>query len=172
MSYQVTLNTGSSNVVLPDGLRHRGGDTVTLTDNEYGTLSANALSTLFSSVVNLNGMMRLAATAVTGFALQNATPTILSWTAPNDGSQHRILAFGSAEITSAATGGSVALVIVPPSGATGFPTVISGGQGTGFSYNGPYGLPYIVGPNTTVSLVQGSALTAGAVTVWAEIWGS
>lgn len=50
MPYQVTVAPGLSNVVLPDGLRHKAGDVVTLTDDQYGTLSATALSSLLSTV--------------------------------------------------------------------------------------------------------------------------
>ena len=49
-SYTVTLNGGLDNVVLPDGLRYRGGDVVTLADYEYSILTPTAVSTLFSSV--------------------------------------------------------------------------------------------------------------------------
>lgn len=49
MTYAVTVNAGLKNVVLPDGLRHQGGDVVTLTDEQYGMLSPGALASLVSS---------------------------------------------------------------------------------------------------------------------------
>jgi len=49
-SYAVTLNSGLGNIVLPDGLRYRGGAVAELADDEYSILTPNSVSTLFSSV--------------------------------------------------------------------------------------------------------------------------
>jgi hypothetical protein len=49
-SYAVTVASGLHGVVLPDGLRHKAGDVVVLSDEEYSLLTPNAVSTLFSSV--------------------------------------------------------------------------------------------------------------------------
>ena len=43
----------------------------------------------------------LASTPAAGFALINGTTTILSWTAPADGKNHRLSVFASAHISSA-----------------------------------------------------------------------
>lgn len=50
MSYQVTVAPGKSNVVMPDGLRYKAGDVVTLGDDQYAQLSPSAASSLLSSV--------------------------------------------------------------------------------------------------------------------------
>jgi hypothetical protein len=50
-SYTATLSAGLKSVVLPDGLMHKGGDVVVLSDTEYSTMTPNAIATLFSSVV-------------------------------------------------------------------------------------------------------------------------
>lgn len=50
-AYAVTLAAGLHGVVLPDGLRHKAGDVVTLSDEEFSVLTPNVVSTLFSSVV-------------------------------------------------------------------------------------------------------------------------
>ena len=56
MPYQVTIQTGLKDVMLPNGLRAQGGDVVTLADDEFAMLSASARdhssSTVFSSIVN------------------------------------------------------------------------------------------------------------------------
>jgi hypothetical protein len=49
-AYTVTVAAGLHGVVLPDGLRHKAGDAVVLSDEQYSLLSANAVGSLFSSV--------------------------------------------------------------------------------------------------------------------------
>lgn len=49
VSHQVTLAAGTSNVVLPDGIRHKAGDVVVLSDQEYSIIPAAAKSALFSA---------------------------------------------------------------------------------------------------------------------------
>lgn len=113
---------------------------------------------------------RLVATAgLAGFALQNATPTILSWTAPADGALHRFSVYASMHVTSAETGGIVQAVFTLPDGSAGFYTVLPGGQGTGFN-SSQVNLATIVKAGTTVTLQQVTALTAGGAKLWAEIW--
>lgn len=50
-SYAVTIAAGKKDVVLPDGLRHQAGAVVTLSDDEYSTISPAAKAALFSSTV-------------------------------------------------------------------------------------------------------------------------
>jgi len=112
-----------------------------------------------------------AATPVAGFALQNGTPTILSWTAPSDGQLHRVLVFGSLDMTSSGTGGAVSVSSTAPDGSSASLIMFSANANNTLHYpNFPY--PIVVGAGTTVSVVQASALTAGAGVLWAEIWGS
>lgn len=49
VSHQVTIHSGLSNVVLPDGLRYKAGDVTVLSDADYGLIPATALSALFSA---------------------------------------------------------------------------------------------------------------------------
>jgi len=123
-------------------------------------------------VVNYSGFTKRAATPVAGFAKQNGTPTIISWTVPNDGQLHRVMLFASADVTSAETGGQVSLNVVYPDGAAPPWTVFSGNQGTGTDFSQHANIAFIVGAGSTVTLTQTSALTGGATTVWAELWGS
>jgi hypothetical protein len=49
VSHQVTVTSGLGNVVLPNGLRYKGGAVVVLSDAEYSLIPATALSALFSA---------------------------------------------------------------------------------------------------------------------------
>lgn len=108
-----------------------------------------------------------------GFALQNATPTLFSYTTPNDGKEHRVQVFGSQATTVAETGGGVSITFTDPGGTPRNITVFSGNVGVGIQTSGSVvGNAFTVAPNTVVSLVQSAALTLGAATVYAELWGS
>jgi len=117
------------------------------------------------------GVQLVATTGVNGFALQNATPTILSWTAPNDGAAHRVLVLGSyLDVTSAETGGTLTFNVTGPDGGNVGFGLFTGGLGTGAQVAATISRPVKAG--TTVSLVQTSALTAGAAILWTELWAS
>lgn len=109
------------------------------------------------------------ATGTTGFALQNATPTILTWTAPNDGNLHRVICIVNGYVSSAETGGAVTLNTVLPNGQAATPNILAGGAGTGPLAGSAL---RIVGAGQPVTLAQSSALTAGTAVIWAELWGS
>jgi hypothetical protein len=49
VSHQVTITAGLTNVTLPNFGRYKGGDVVTLSDEQYSTISAAAKSALFSA---------------------------------------------------------------------------------------------------------------------------
>ena len=134
-----------------------------------GTITGNL--TVDGTLSTANGpiLVLQATTGVAGFALQNATPTIISWTAPNDGNLHRFIVICSLDVSSAETGGAVSLVCTPPGAGAQTTSLYAGGLGTGPAYNTQERL---VQPGTTVTVEQSSALTGGAATVWAEIWGS
>lgn len=118
---------------------------------------------------SLANMGLLATSGPVGFTLQNGTPTILSWTAPNDGNLHRVFFIGSVDVSSAATGGAVTANVVPPGGGSpAVPQILAGGQAAG-NHVGTNAA--IVGPGQTVT-VQQTALTGGAAVAWIEIWGS
>ena len=63
----------------------------------YGRIISGALAAPLMQLV--------ATTGVNGFALQNGTPTILTWTPPNDGQVHRVLLIAQENVTVAETGG-------------------------------------------------------------------
>jgi hypothetical protein len=111
----------------------------------------------------------VASTPETGFALQDATPAIVTWTAPNDGQQHYVMCMASEQVTSALTGGSVIGLITPPGGGSpAQPQALAAGQAAG---NHVGNFACVVGPGTTVTIEQGSAVTGGAATVWIGLWG-
>lgn len=112
-----------------------------------------------------------ATTGVNGFALINGTPTILSWTAPNDGQVHRVWLIAQENVTSPETGGQVNLNFRDLQGNAQSRQAIPGGAGNGFT-GGFTPMAFLVQAGQTVSAVQGTALTAGAATVWAELWAS
>lgn len=113
----------------------------------------------------------LATTGDVGFPLQNATPTILTWTAPNDGNLHRVIVVGELVVTSIQTGGAVSLNFTDPGGTARIRTVWAGGLAAGYN-NVPVGLQQVVEPGSTVTITQSSAQTVGAATMWLEMWGS
>ncbi len=121
----------------------------------------------------------LATTTATGYTLANGTGTILSWTAPSDGNLHRVTLFAVKSVTTGETGGQITFGSLSgagnghlnPDNAANWATVFPGGQSAGGrSLNGVPEL--IIGAGNTVYLYQSSALSGGATTLWAEIWGS
>lgn len=106
-----------------------------------------------------------------GFALQNATPPILAWTAPSDGNLHRVTVIGTLDVTSGETGGAIHVALTAPDGTvTNSPVVSNGGLAAG-----AYALTTVTllcKAGTSVTVQQQSALTAGAALAWFELWGS
>jgi hypothetical protein len=112
----------------------------------------------------------MATTGIAGFALQNATPTILTWTVPNDGLLHRLLLIPVLGVTSSQTGGAVTYAYTASNNLTQTHTLFAGGlSGTPLPANL---VPVLVYPGTTVTVAQSSAQSGGASILWAEIWGS
>ena len=121
------------------------------------------------------GLTPQATTGNAGFALQNGTPNILTWTAPADGNMHRFTVFSLLHCTSAETGGLVQVGYFGPFAGASMhvATLFNAGLGTDTTGQAPANaFDALVGPGTAVTITQTSALTAGAATVWAEIWGS
>jgi hypothetical protein len=120
------------------------------------------------------GFAKLATTGTAGFALQNATPNVISWTAPNDGAVHMFVAVSVVHVTSAETGGTIQVIYQSPTSGAGnhFSQLLAGGLGT--DVNGQTGTTIfaLVQPGTTVTIQQTAALTAGAATLVAELWGN
>lgn len=111
----------------------------------------------------------LAETPVGGFALQNATPTILSWTAPSDGLLHVVTVFSTLDVTSALTGGHITTRFTDPLGNTGFPQLYAANETAGVKSVAAY--QAVIGSGTTITVNQGSAVTAGAAVFYAQMWG-
>ena len=114
----------------------------------------------------------LAATPAAGFALQNGTPNILTWTAPADGKLHRVFLWAMKVVSSAETGGAIGYQWTTPDGSHFSNYGIDvGGNAAGFAtqYAQPWNL--MVESGSTITLNQTSALTAGASIEWAEFWG-
>lgn len=126
-------------------------------------------ATAAAGLAALGGLVDQASTPVAGTALINGTGAIITWTAPNDGKLHRALVLGLINVVTAETGGLVSITYTTASGnpftLQMFPPNIATLGDTTFS-----GVMITVRANTTVSVTQGSALTAGAANVWAEIW--
>jgi parallel beta-helix repeat protein len=114
------------------------------------------------------GMALVDGTGDAGFALEDGTPTIVSWTAPDDGNAHQVVLIGALSVSSAETGGEVSLSAPLPNTATIVSTFFNGGQGQ-YTAVGNF-TAAVIGPGTTVVLEQSTALTAGAATVWAQLW--
>lgn len=115
---------------------------------------------------------QVASTPPAGFALQNGTPTILSFTTPNvPNTTYLIVVAVRLHVTSAMTGGTTGMQITESGQATDSGGVIFAAEGGAGYYHYPNAGsvvtigPFLVGPNCVVSLVQASALTAGAATI-------
>lgn len=116
-------------------------------------------------------LKKIAATPNAGYALINGTGTVLTFTTPNDGQNHRYQLFTEKHVTVAETGGAIQLSYFTPDNSNGVSTFFGGGQGTGvFLPNGPQ--MFVAGPNTVVTVSQSSALTVGASLLFCEIWGT
>jgi hypothetical protein len=120
--------------------------------------------------VSFDGVVQQrASTGVNGFALQNGTPTIVSWTTPNNLSLHSVIIVANINVTSAQTGGQVTATYTMPDGTAASSVFFAGGFGVS-QHTAIGGLS--VKSGTAVTLAQSSAQTAGAATVWADITGS
>lgn len=117
----------------------------------------------------LFGMVQQAATAVAGFSLINGTTTILTWTPPNDGLQHRFIVPATLDVTVAETGGTLQVHLTAPDAGGLFKQLFAGGSGIGVQSNIISG---IIQAGVALTVIQSAALTAGTAVLWAEIWGS
>lgn len=116
------------------------------------------------SVLRMEG-----ATPIAGFVLQNGTPNILSWTAPNDDQMHRFTVYYVVRVTSAETGGASQVTWNGPDGTAVTTALDPGGHGNGM-FSGSQ--QKLIAPGSTVTVQQSSALTVGAALMWSELWGA
>jgi hypothetical protein len=115
------------------------------------------------------GLTLQAATPVAGYTLINGTGTVITWTPPNDGLQHRMLVIANQHVTSTETGGAISLIFNLPDGTAGSFALFAGASSAGAFRSS--GLE-ICQAGAAVSVTQSVALTAGAAVLWVEIWGS
>lgn len=120
-----------------------------------------------SPALAATSLQLLTSTPVAGFALQNGTPIILTWTAPNDGNPHRVLIVATLDVSVVEVGGLVQMRTLDPAGVVVFSQVFAAGQAVG-GHNALVGA--VVQPGQAASLNQTNALTSGASTIWADIW--
>lgn len=126
-----------------------------------------------SAILSAVGVLaKQAATPVTGYTLINGTGNIISWTAPNDGQLHRVILIAMKSTSVAETGGLISVNFTAPDSSTGTPGTINGGTSPGFQFPQNGTNFAIIKAGTTYTVQQASALTAGASTLWAEIWAS
>jgi hypothetical protein len=116
------------------------------------------------------GFTLLASTGAAGFALQNGTPTILTYAFPNDGLLHRFQIWGILACTVNETGGALGASYTAPDGTGSTPSLLAAGQTVGLSNLTTR--TSMAKANTSVSVLQTSALTGGAAVLYVEIWGS
>jgi hypothetical protein len=111
----------------------------------------------------------VASTGTGGYSLANGTGTILAWTAPSDGALHYVTVAAGLDVSASETGGAVTVSYPLPGGATaGAQPLLAGGASAGALTAASAG---IVASGGTVTVSQSSALTAGAATLWAQVWG-
>lgn len=105
------------------------------------------------------------ATSATGVALINGTQTILSTTVPNDGHPHIAWVSTTKAVTTALTGGQTAIK------ATEAPalaySLLTTATAVGTAHSVASAL--LVAPNTTITVTQTTAMTAGAAKLYARI---
>jgi hypothetical protein len=117
-------------------------------------------------------------TGPAGLALQNGTPTLLTYTAPADGNLHVVEILSALVVTTLEVGGAIGASVVgsAPFGNGGPNPIFASAQAAGSYYGGVTGLMvplrFVVGPGCTVNVAQTAALTGGAAAYYGEIWAS
>lgn len=119
-----------------------------------------------------SGLQKVIDSGIGGFALQNGTPTIASYTAPNDGNLHRVDVAHMLNVTSAETGGQLSIHLKNAAGVDqGSVEIHAGGLGVGWQV-GEFGAqkPFAILPGWSITIQQDNALTAGAAIFYYQIW--
>jgi hypothetical protein len=111
-----------------------------------------------------------ATTGSSGFTLLDSTPTLLTWSVPNDGQVHRVIVLGELVVTTTQAGGEVQLVFNDPAGNSRTESMWAGGLGVGANkVNG--NCAFMVGPDQTITLEQTSDQTSGSAIAYVDLWG-
>ena len=114
-----------------------------------------------------------ATTGPGGYALVNATASVIAWTAPADGQYHRAQVFASMLVSSAETGGLIQVQWTGPgAGAAQFNQLFAANLAAGAAAVQGSSLLLVIAPGSTIRVQQSSALSVGAAVLNAEIWGS
>ena len=129
-------------------------------------------TTAAAALGDLGALVNQSTTALAGFSLlaSGAPSTIQQWTTPNDGNLHQFWINALIDVTSAETGGAIAVVWTAPDGtASGTGNnLFAGGLAAGLHQNIFGGFAEA---NTTVTVQQQTNLTVGAAKAWVTIWG-
>ena len=121
----------------------------------------------------VTGLVKRASTGASGYTLVNGTGTVLTWTAPLDGQLHTVYLASSLRITSAATGGQFNITVNDTIAGAGYsPVVFNASKGAGYFIQVDTTPLIVLTPGDTIAIVQQTALTAGAGSLFAEIWAS
>src|SRR5215472_13578350 len=151
------------------------GATATVTRGADGTTPAAHTPTFTINQVaagatfNNVGLRLQASTTVAGYTLVNGTGTVITWTAPNDGLLHTVMVAASLHVATNEVGGTIQVAWTEPGGVTNAVTLAASGQVANNDATNP--VTIVVKANTAVNVNQSSALTGGAATLWAQIWG-
>ena len=134
------------------------------------TLGGTGAATAAAAATALGFMTKLADAGTAGLALINGTQNLCTYTTANDGNLHPVLCVATLLVSSLETGGATGITFTDPSNAvnTNFP-ILAGAQAAGPHLWGF--TTFLAHANTAVSLVQTSALTAGAAVFYGQIWG-
>lgn len=118
-----------------------------------------------------SGLSLVAQTPGTGTALVNGALTFCTWNVPNDNNLHTALVVATLVVGSTETGGATGLTYTDPSNTarTNF-QILAGAQTAGLHLWGF--ITTLVYPGTAFQVVQTSALTAGAATMYVAVWGA
>jgi len=140
----------------------------------FGTLpiagGGTGATTAAAGLAALGGLVKQADTGPNGFTMINGTQTILTYTTANDGLLHTVIVNLGVLVTVLQVGGALQLAWTDPAGNARTSTLNSGGLGTGMTNVAL--AERVVQANTTVTLSQSSALTAGASVAYAQLWGN
>jgi hypothetical protein len=136
-------------------------------------VSLSATPTLSGTVTFADlGPLLQDTTGPSGYTLGGTSGvTILTWTPPSDGNQHRFTLFTDLSVTTANTGGQININFTDPGGTARTQVIYAGGYSTGYHLPSSGTSTFACQAGQAVTLTQSSAQTAGAATLWADIVG-
>jgi hypothetical protein len=102
-------------------------------------------------------------------ALVNGTQDIVTWTAPNDGNLHSVIFTYRENCTANETGGQIYVMVYDSANNVVCGSQVSGGGTFSGQYIRSTEAPAIR-PGERVALYQYTPVSAGAMTIYAELW--